>query len=78
MQLLGEHSANLNAQEKDTLETPLHIASESGDAELVRLLGGLSANLEAVSSSGYTPAFAASRNGHVEVLQLLSDLGANT
>ena len=52
--------------------TPLFVAAEKGDLEVVRLLVESGANKDqGTTGKGATPLYIAARNGHLEVVRLL-------
>jgi len=53
-------------------ETPLHVASERGHVEIVRLLLEHGADLRARDSDGRTPSELALQYGKLEIVELLS------
>ena len=58
-------------------ETPLYIACEEGNIELVRLLVDAGADLNKANGYGATPLYIACNFGHLEVVRLLVDAGAD-
>ena len=56
--------------------TPLHIASESGASQCVRLLMGRGADIEAHDEAGHSPLLGALQAGHTEAAALLLAAGA--
>ena len=77
-QLICE-GANVNVERKEDGSTPLHVACENGDTQLVRLLlkvkdeTGLA--VDKARKDGMTPLFVASARGHVAVVRLLLEDG---
>uniref|UniRef100_A0A8C9RNY9 Ankyrin 3 n=1 Tax=Scleropages formosus TaxID=113540 RepID=A0A8C9RNY9_SCLFO len=57
-------------------QTPLHIASRLGKAEIVQQLLQHGASPDAATTSGYTPLHLAAREGHEDVASVLLDHGA--
>ena len=76
MRLLAELGADVKTPNNNGC-TPVWIAAQKGDAEVVRALAELGADLMAPSNIGTTPAMVAALNGHAEVLRLLAELGVN-
>jgi ankyrin repeat protein len=64
---VGDHAKN----------TPLHIASIDGYAEVVKLLLDSGCVVDPINEAKDTPLHDAIENGHVEVVKLLLDAGAN-
>ena len=60
LQILEEQGPEFSA-------TPAYLASKSGNADAVRALFELGADLNAATLDGATPAYVASANGHAEV-----------
>jgi ankyrin repeat protein len=58
--------------------TVVHIASQAGNAAIVKLLAEAGANLSVQDKMGYTPMHYAAVVGHVHVVRLLLDLQAST
>jgi outer membrane protein len=58
--------------------TPLHHASNKGNAPLVKHLLKKGANIDAQTKRGYTPLHIAVGKGHIKVAKLLITSGANT
>ncbi|KAF5344085.1 hypothetical protein D9758_008830 [Tetrapyrgos nigripes] len=56
-------------------KTPLHLAAQKGDEELVRMLCDLGADYDLADSEGNTPLHYASAWGHIPVVQLLIERG---
>ncbi len=67
--------ARLNSTIKD--ETPLMIACEKGNVEIVRYLISKGANVNAKDSLGGTPIILATVKGHVEIVKILISKGAD-
>jgi ankyrin repeat protein len=57
--------------------SPLHLASQEGHLEVVRLLLTRGANLNVKTEDWHTPLFLASNNGRLEVVQILLENGAD-
>ena len=57
--------------------TPLMIASNNNNQELVQLILTFSVNINATSKSGLTAIYKASRHGHTDVVALLLEAGAD-
>lgn len=64
-QLLAERGADINRAEEMRGQTPLHIASERGDKEMVRLLLTLGADARIKDQDGQTPVQVAGAMGSV-------------
>ena len=74
--LITSRDADVNLRD-DEDSTPLHIASQSGRPELVKLLLDHNADVNAMKSGHSPPLFAALLSGNTEVVQLLMDHGAD-
>nr|WP_253309278.1 ankyrin repeat domain-containing protein [Rickettsia endosymbiont of Ceutorhynchus assimilis] len=70
------NSGDINAQGKLD-RTLLHLASEAGEFDKVKLLLDRGANIEVQDKFGYTPIFLATQSGKWSVVELLLDRGAN-
>ncbi|WP_264704376.1 ankyrin repeat domain-containing protein [Wolbachia endosymbiont (group B) of Apotomis betuletana] len=70
------NSGEINARGKLD-RTSLHLASEAGEWDKVKLLLDESANIEVQDEFGYTPIFLATQSGKWSVVELLLDRGAN-
>jgi ankyrin repeat protein len=70
------HGANIEAAKKNG-STPLMIASQCGNTDLVRELIARGANIEAGDDIGSTPLIYASWAGHADVVRELLASGAN-
>ena len=75
--LIVEHSQDINALGFDE-ETPLHVASRQGHADVAQLLLEHGADSEVKDGDKCSPLVLASQGGHVEVAQVLLERGANT
>lgn len=71
---LADHLIFLYDQDEGT---PLHIAASKGNLELVRVLVGAGAFVDARSGSGRTPLHLACARGHAEAMCALLDAGAD-
>ncbi len=56
--------------------TPLHIAAENGNADVINILMAFRANIEAEDSHGWKALHYAFHNGHLSALETLLDHGA--
>ena len=76
--LIVEHSQDVNARGFSRNETPLHVASRRGHADVAQLLLEHGADLEARNDHDeFTPLLLASQGGHVEVARVLLEHGAD-
>lgn len=73
--LLKEHPERLMLR-NGLGATPLHVASEAGQLEMVRMLLSAGAAIDALNGSQRPPLFDAAYRGHKEVVQLLLEKGA--
>lgn len=77
IEMLVAHGAKMDGADKEGY-TALHIASTEGNADNVKILLGLGANVEARTSKGHTPFFLSCMHGSsLEVRYLLLDAGAD-
>ncbi|ODM93658.1 Ankyrin-3 [Orchesella cincta] len=67
--LFREHGAYVDALTLKK-QTPLHLAAETGQLEVCRLLIGLRANPDAADERGQKPIHLAAQNNHAEVIKL--------
>ena len=74
--LLVDHGADVAALDM-TDSTPLHVASSSGDLEVLRILVESGADVNAQNETHSTPLHIASLEGSAETVQLLIDHGAD-
>ena len=74
---LHKHGADINEAQNADGWTPAHAASGYGNAEVLRVLGKLGADLNLQDFDGRTPAHIASENGHAEVMRVLGELCAD-
>jgi ankyrin repeat protein len=72
-QLLAQ-GADANIVKKNL--TPLYIAVHQGCVELVRMLLGAGAQVDAGTPEGFTPLFLAVEHGHTEIVRMLLAAGA--
>jgi ankyrin repeat protein len=75
-QRLEERPQDLNEADH-ALNTPLHMASIRGHADVVKFLLDKHCIVDSVNDSKDTPLHDAIENGHVEVVKLLLEAGAN-
>ena len=68
--------ADVNATNLYT-QTPLHIATEVGDAKMVEFLISVKANINAIEYHGNTPLFFAINGGHIEIVKQLISAGVD-
>ena len=73
--LAASHDVNKN---NVVNQTPLHYASASGDKEIIEILIGNGALVNAVDKYGKTPLDLANMNGRTEAAKLLRKHGAKT
>jgi hypothetical protein len=73
---LGEHGADVNTPDNDGA-TPVFIAAQEGQKEVVRTLAMLKANVETPRNDDATPVFAAAQNGHADVVRVLASFKAD-
>jgi ankyrin repeat protein len=75
--LIVEHSQDVNARSLHKDETPLHVASRGGHADIAKLLLEHGADVEVQDDLKCTPLRLASQAGHVEVARVLLEYGAD-
>jgi hypothetical protein len=68
--------ANVNNADKDGV-TPVHLASQYGHAETLKLLIGAGANVNNADKDSVTPVHLASQHGHVASVEVLVAAGAD-
>ncbi len=68
--LIDTGSVEVNDSDKQGV-TALHLAAAAGDLELVKLLLGRGARVDAVTADGQTPIMLAQRAGHADVTDVL-------
>src|SRR6266702_5748469 len=76
MQLLIEHGADVNAQDR-RCSMPLHLALSLGDADSEQLLIRHGARVNAQDGSRSTPLHLASSKSNAKIVQLLIERGAD-
>jgi len=74
-QLLLDHKADINAQDKNGISALL-LAVKSKRMRLVRFLVKRQANLDIKNSSGITPLHQAAYSGNLEIVKYLIEMGA--
>jgi ankyrin repeat protein len=77
LSLVVEHSPDVNARGFNDEETPLHVASRCGHADVAQLLLEHGADADARDDSKRTPLLRASEYGHVNVARVLLEHGAD-
>ena len=75
--LIGTGEANVNEDIDQYGCSVLHIASLNGYLETAELLASLGADVNIISSDGWTALHIASLNGYLEIVQLLLCQGAD-
>jgi ankyrin repeat protein len=73
--MLLDAGADPNAVDREDW-TPLHFAAEQGNDDVIRLLSGKHAQLDAATAEGYTAVYLAAQSGHSSTIRLLTSLGA--
>ena len=76
--LIVEKSQDVNARGFAKKETPLHVASRRGHADVAQLLLEHGADADARDDENCTPLLRASQYGHARVARVLVELGVNT
>ena len=76
VEILLEHSADIEAQSERTKDSPLSLACSGGRYEVVELLLNRGANKEHRNVSDYTPLSLAASGGYVNIIKLLLQHGA--
>lgn len=75
--LLLSRSAELLQSTDRHGRTGLHIAAMHGHFQMVEILLGQGAEINATDKNGWTPLHCAAKAGHLEVVKLLSEAGAS-
>jgi ankyrin repeat protein len=77
MMFMIENGADVNGKTTYGMETPIHRAAMSGNQDMVRLLWGCSADINAPRNGGETPLMIATENSDMPMVYLLIRLGAD-
>jgi len=75
--LLLSRSAELLQSQDRNGRTGLHIAAMHGHIQMVEILLGQGAEINATDRNGWTPLHCAAKAGHLEVVKLLCEAGAS-
>jgi len=67
----------LNSSLDENGRTPLFVATQKGQLEVVRLLLDAGANVDKADSDGWTPLQIASQKGHLDIVRVLVEEGAD-
>lgn len=76
LEVLIAKGRNVNAQQENSMDTPLHKASRQGRTRLVEILLANQANIRKVNRTGETALHLASLMGHKLVVMALLEAGA--
>ncbi|KAJ8667125.1 hypothetical protein QAD02_008787 [Eretmocerus hayati] len=74
--LLLEHGSQVNTNNRQPTDTPLHFAAIAGDVDVVKMILSRRAKIDAVNQEGVTPLYNAVDHNNVEVTILLLKHGA--
>ena len=77
MMLMIENGANVNAKTLYGLETPIHRATDAGNQNIIRMLWGCGADIDAQRHGGETALMIATKNSDPGMVYLLARLGAD-
>ncbi|KAJ3067278.1 hypothetical protein HDU99_003574, partial [Rhizoclosmatium hyalinum] len=72
-----DKGCDVNAVEKTSLSSPLHIAASNGNVEICEALLNHSAKIEQVNRYGLTPFLVAINSSEIEIVKLLLQRGAD-
>ena len=75
--MLLEYGADINIGGYDTYKTPLHVACELGDKEIVRILLNAKPELNRLTTDSLTPLYIAAKRMHTEAIVILLEAGAD-
>ena len=63
--------------EEGSATTPIYIAAQNGQVEVIKMLASRGADINADNGVGASPVCVAAGNGHVDVIETLAELGAD-
>jgi len=72
-----DHGADLEVESRDNMMTPMLLAIEHHDIEILNVLLAQGANVNRKSRDGVSPLMAAAEKGQADVVQILLSRGAD-